>query len=252
MSRVLVFARPGRSSAEAPTRAATASACRPASRATTSGAIARPASVTRRTEWFVTKSPEVCVDDAQDELHDLVRAAALLAIRRCRDRASGRSTRGHARLGREARYGRARAVSHRSRAGLPAPLRAPGRQRLGRACTAPTFFEDVAEHGAAVSARPIPIRRCSSSSTTTSRGFARATAAWPAPRSAVSRRIRGAIARSADGQPVPAELRAARGGQARSTPVPANACSRRRSADARVHGARRSRRAASASPADRR
>ena len=68
---------PAAAAPTAPTRAATASVC-PTSdpgyffwRDATTGAI------TRRTEWFVTKSPEGVVRRPADELHDFVRAAAL-------------------------------------------------------------------------------------------------------------------------------------------------------------------------------
>ena len=37
-----------------------------------------PAQLTRRSEWFVTKSPEVRVGGTRDQISDLVRAAALL------------------------------------------------------------------------------------------------------------------------------------------------------------------------------
>ena len=49
-----------------------------ASPAITSGAIARPDEITRRSEWFVTKSPIVTVDSPRREIPDLVHAAALL------------------------------------------------------------------------------------------------------------------------------------------------------------------------------
>ena len=73
--------------------------------------------LTRRSEWFVTKSPEVRIGGTQDQVSDLVRAAALLrSVARALAQSRALSA-GRAGLARQARHGRARALSHRSRRG---------------------------------------------------------------------------------------------------------------------------------------
>ena len=78
MARVLVFARAGRSDAEGP-YATCHCVCLPPSepgyyfwRDRRSGAL------TRRSEWFITKSPTVTLGSTHDRLHGVVLAAALL------------------------------------------------------------------------------------------------------------------------------------------------------------------------------
>src|SRR6478735_8384211 len=111
-SRVLVFARAGRADAEG-AYATCHCICLPASepgyyfwRDRSTGRL------TRRSEWFVTKSPTVKVGTG-----DIAQAGAL-------QRAAG--------LDRQARYDRARAVSHRSRAAGHSPHGACGRHVLGQ------------------------------------------------------------------------------------------------------------------------
>ena len=65
LSRVLVFARPGRSSADGAYASCHSLGLPTSDPAISSGATATRGEVTRRTEWFVTKSPEVYVDGRQ-------------------------------------------------------------------------------------------------------------------------------------------------------------------------------------------
>ena len=96
---LLVFARYGRSGAAGAVRdLPLPHAAADATPATTTGATGDSGRMTRRSEWFVTKSPQVSMRRAADPLPDLVRAAALLRpdARRVPQAAvlSGRSRRG--------------------------------------------------------------------------------------------------------------------------------------------------------------
>ena len=92
--------------------------------------------LTRRSEWFVTKSPR-CGSAARaiKYLH-LVRAAALLRSDARAIPQGGALSGRHARLGREARHDRARALSHRSR-----------RDRASAASRMPTARDSPRSHG---------------------------------------------------------------------------------------------------------
>ena len=140
LSEVLVFARFGRSEAEG--AFATCHCLTPARRAslaTTSGAIATRAQLTRRSEWFVTKSPVVRLGDAADQLPDLVRRCRASAIRRSQRSRKEELYPGAPSLAREARHDRARALSHRSRGVRDPAHRARRRQRLVR-CARPAVL----------------------------------------------------------------------------------------------------------------
>ena len=90
--------------------------------------------LTRRSEWFVTKSPDVRVGETLDQVPDLVRAAALLRSV-ARAIAQSRALSGNAGLDGEARHDRPRAVSHRS-ARIRHPPRVAPTARTRRARTA--------------------------------------------------------------------------------------------------------------------
>ena len=205
LSRVLVFARPGRSSADG-AYASCHSLGLPTSdpgyffwRDKTTGAV------TRRTEWFVTKSPDVYVDDRK--MNYLIS----FSLPRFTDQTLSRS--------------RKRALYPTGTPDWVAKLDTvvhelyhidPDQDCLRRfkrtdgewsdALHSPTYLRGCRGDGAAVSRDESRRAPRSSSCTTTSKACARATAAWPARRSATSRRIRGAIARRWPGKPLPADL----------------------------------------------
>ena len=99
--------------------------------------------LTRRSEWFVTKSPTVRVGPTHDQVSDLVRAAAVLRSV-ARALAQSRALSGRADVGREARHDRARALSHRSRAVRPPPVSSAPTARDSARSHGPQFYEDVA------------------------------------------------------------------------------------------------------------
>ena len=84
--------------------------------------------LTRRSEWFVTKSPIVRLGSTDIKYPDLVRAATLL-ISPSSVRARPSSIPARPR-GSRARHRGARALSHRSRRNRHPPVRARGRQRF--------------------------------------------------------------------------------------------------------------------------
>ena len=101
-----------------------------------------------------------------DQVSDLVRAAALLRSG-ARAVAQGRALSGCAQLDRQARHHRPRALSHRSGRVRHPPLRARRRQRLDALARA-AVLRAGRDDGARRTWRRTPIRRCTSSSRTTS------------------------------------------------------------------------------------
>ena len=147
--------------------------------------------MTRRTEWFVTKSPRCSIGREADQLHDFVRAAALHRSD-ARALAQARALSGARALGRQARHRDSRALSHRSGQTCIRRFKRADGSRRRRA--QPEFFEDVAGMVQRLS-RTDPDPPCSSSCSTTSTGLTRATAAWRRRRSGTSRPIRGATSK---------------------------------------------------------
>ena len=135
--RARVRARSDARTPKARSRRAIASASRRASLAITSGAIARRGKLTRRSEWFVTKSP---VGDASAGRE--IKYMISFALPRFCDQSLDRSRKerfypGAPTVDGEARHGRARALSHRSRARRHPPHRARRRHLLGELPRAP-------------------------------------------------------------------------------------------------------------------
>ena len=144
MSKVLVFARGGRTHAEGAYATCHCICLPPSEPGYYFWRDRKTGRLTRRSEWFVTKSPAGDDRHAADRLHDFVRAAALLRSAAVALAQAG-ALRGPAELDREARHDRPRAVSHRSASG-------PGIRRMERAdgtysanCHGDRFFEDVVE-----------------------------------------------------------------------------------------------------------
>ena len=112
---------------------------------------------------------------APDQVHDLVRAAALLRSV-ARSIAQGAVLSRRRAVDREARHGRARAVSHRSGAGRHPPHRARGRHLL-RQLPRPAVLRAGRRDGARLSRQPARRRPSTISCATISRRSKRSTAA---------------------------------------------------------------------------
>ena len=123
--------------------------------------------LTRRSEWFVTKSPVVRLGETSDQVPDLVRAAALLRSD-ARAIAQGRSLPRCARLDRQARHRRPRALSHRSGRVRDPPDRARRRERFD-ALARPALLRARRRHGEGLSGVGSRPGDCTSSSRTISR-----------------------------------------------------------------------------------
>ena len=189
MADVLVFARSGRSNAEgafATCHCLTLPASEPGYyfwRDRTTGRI------TRRSEWFVTKSPIVTIG---------ARRSSTCSPSRCRASAISRSTARARRSSirradpwiREARYGRARAVSHRSGPRGHPPHRERGRH-LFRQLPRPAFLRAGRGHGAHLS-RQQPVAGRLRFPRDDFSALDSSSAASSAPASATSRRFRSA------------------------------------------------------------
>ena len=135
--------------------------------------------LTRRSEWFVTKSPTVRVGATP------IKYLISFVLPRFCDQSLERSRKadlypGAPPMARQARHHRARALSHRSgrRRASAASMRADGTDSARS--HGPQFYEDVAEMVNGVSRVESGSRAATISCSTTSRADRRATAAWSA------------------------------------------------------------------------
>ena len=133
--------------------------------------------LTRRSEWFITKSPDVRIGGTQDQVSDLVRAPALLRSV-ARSIAQGRSLSGGcAGLAGQARHGRPRALSHRSGSGGHPQADPRRRQRLAALARA-GVLRGGRRDGASLSRGGPGSRRSTISCGTTSPSSTRSSVAW--------------------------------------------------------------------------
>ena len=198
----------------------------------------RPAQITRRSEWFVTKSPAVTIGARQ------VKYLISFALPRFCDQSLDRSRKerfypGVERVDREARHGHSRAVSHRSRAerhppassAATAPTR-PTATAISSSSRSPTWCTTYLDTR--------PIRRSTISCARLRRARQRASAASSARPSARSRRIRSASSSALDAAAAVRGRcwRTSRSSRCAPAQQP-HALHRRRSARPPVHAARR-------------
>ena len=114
------------------------------SRATTSGATRSTGELTRRSEWFVPRTPQVTVGTHARRLPDLGGAAALHRSVGCARSRKARLLRRRRAVAGQARYDRPRAVSHRSGRRRHPPARQRRRRAVQRSATARRSIVDVA------------------------------------------------------------------------------------------------------------
>ena len=190
MADVLVFARQGRTTAEGAFATCHCLTLPPSEPGYYFWRDRDTGRVTRRSEWFVTKSPSVSIGSRP------VKYMISFALPRFSDQTIGRSRKERFYPGKaHAWTAKLDTVVHElfhidpNQAGIRRLDRGDGTYSTN--CHSPRFFEQVAEMVSEYSAR-IPIRRRTIFSGTTSRRSSRASMAWSAPRFGRSRRIRSA------------------------------------------------------------
>ena len=161
-----------------------------ANRATTSGAIDRRSALTRRSEWFVTKSPVVTVGSRD------IKYMISFALPRFCDQSLDRSRKEQFYPGADPWIAKLDTVVHElyhidpELAGIRRIEKEDGTYSAN--CHGQQFFEQVAEHGPHLPGQQPVAGRSTTSCATTSRRSTRATAASSAPASGRSRRSRSA------------------------------------------------------------
>ena len=190
LSQVLVFARFGRANADGPY-----ATCHSLNLPTSEPGYffwrdPSTGHVTRRSEWFVTRSPSVTVRGARIAYLVSVLAAAVLradagAVAQTAPLRGGRA------LARQARHGHARALPRRSRVSPASAGSCAATASRPHAATAPSSSPRCPTWWDGIS-RPGQTPRPSTSCVTTSRRSAGSTGRWWPPPSGSSRRFRSA------------------------------------------------------------